>query len=220
MASLCVAMIAAAIVGVGATSSRTASDGTSPRDPPLTLQIRLTVASDLPPIARESLTREAKAIWRHEGVHINWLSPVAPAPESGLVLRVLVIRLLGAVVEDGSWPVGRLLPDQSGDRLAIVSITAAEQVLASARREAEPPRIGVHRLGLVLGRAVAHEIGHYLLGPRSHTRYGLMRATIDAADFSDLRGGGFFLDNVPGSRIRDAFIHGVTSSNIVARVPR
>lgn len=220
MALLCVAMIAVAIVGVGAASSRIASDETSPRDPPLTLQVRLTVANDLPAVARERMTQEADAIWRHEGVRLQWLSPLAPPPEPGAVLRVLVVRLLGAAAEDGSWPVGRLLPDQSGDRLAIVSVTAAEQVLASARREAEPARIGVHRLGLILGRAVAHEIGHYLLGPRSHTRYGLMRATIDATDFSDLRGGGFFLDNVPGSRIRDAFMHSVTSSGIVARIPR
>jgi hypothetical protein len=47
----------------------------------------------------------------------------------------------------------------------------------------------------VLGRAVAHEIGHYLLNTRGHARHGLMRARIDARDFADLRNGGFGLDD-------------------------
>ncbi len=35
----------------------------------------------------------------------------------------------------------------------------------------------------VLSRAVAHEIGHLLLGSREHARRGLMRALWSAADF-------------------------------------
>jgi hypothetical protein len=51
-----------------------------------------------------------------------------------------------------------------------------------------------YKLGVVLGRAVAHEIGHYLLESSWHARYGLMRATIDAREFADLRTGSFRLD--------------------------
>ena len=36
------------------------------------------------------------------------------------------------------------------------------------------------RLGLVLGRAVSHEIGHYLLQTNTHATRGLMRARIAA----------------------------------------
>ena len=32
-------------------------------------------------------------------------------------------------------------------------------------------------LGRVLGRAVAHEVGHFLLGSREHAPFGLMRAS-------------------------------------------
>jgi hypothetical protein len=46
----------------------------------------------------------------------------------------------------------------------------------------------------VLGRAVAHEIGHYLLGP-AHASSGLMRANIDAQEFADVRSRSFLLDN-------------------------
>jgi hypothetical protein len=50
------------------------------------------------------------------------------------------------------------------------------------------------KLGIVLGRAVAHEIGHYLLQSNAHSTYGLMRASIDAREFADLRSGSFRLD--------------------------
>ena len=50
------------------------------------------------------------------------------------------------------------------------------------------------RLGVVLGRAVAHEIGHYLLQTNTHAKRGLMRAKIDAREFADLRSGSFRLD--------------------------
>jgi len=46
----------------------------------------------------------------------------------------------------------------------------------------------------VLGRAVAHEIGHYLLQSNTHSPYGLIRASIDAREFADLRTGAFRLD--------------------------
>jgi hypothetical protein len=46
----------------------------------------------------------------------------------------------------------------------------------------------------VLGRALAHEIGHFLLGTRTHAERGLMRAQFTAKEFVDLRPGTFTLD--------------------------
>ena len=51
------------------------------------------------------------------------------------------------------------------------------------------------QIGVVLGRAIAHEVGHHLLNTAGHARHGLMRARIDARDFADLRDGGFDLDD-------------------------
>ena len=56
------------------------------------------------------------------------------------------------------------------------------------------PAMAQYKLGVVLGRAVAHEIGHYLLQSNTHSSYGLMRASIDAREFADLRTGAFRLD--------------------------
>ena len=41
------------------------------------------------------------------------------------------------------------------------------------------------RLGLVLGRAVAHEIGHFLLAGAPHDEVGLMRARFPEHELTD-----------------------------------
>jgi hypothetical protein len=210
-------MVAVAVIAPGASAFQGASDEGSPRGSELTLHLRFTVAKDLPALTRLSLAREAEAIWRREGVRLKWFSPVDDPVPTGLVLPVVVGHLGVRIGENDAWPVGRLLPDQSGGRLALASITAAQRVLAVAGYETESPGIGEHRLGLVLGRAVAHEIGHFLLGTNGHARHGLMRARIDARDFADLRDGTFFLDEVAGRWIRQELARRAISDVALAR---
>jgi hypothetical protein len=54
----------------------------------------------------------------------------------------------------------------------------------------------------VLGRALAHEIGHYLLATPTHAERGLMRATIDAREFADPGARTFALDDTAGQWLR------------------
>jgi hypothetical protein len=80
---------------------------------------------------------------------------------------------------------------------AIASTIGARRIIDEGRRELlqEPSAMEDYRLGLVLGRAVSHEIGHYLLQTNTHATRGLMRARIDAREFADLRSGTFRLDH-------------------------
>ncbi len=120
-------------------------------------------------------------------------------------LRALVVQRESATGNsDHQWPVGELLFDQSENAVAVASIEAAERVLATAARADEPTALHDRRLGVILGRALAHEMGHYLLNTPGHARRGLMRASIDARDFADLRSGAFFLDGPAGEWIRNA----------------
>jgi hypothetical protein len=78
----------------------------------------------------------------------------------------------------------------------MASITAALRIVEESP---ESPLLGLpamhqYKLGVVLGRAVAHEMGHYLLDSNTHSPYGLMRASIAAREFADLRTGAFRLD--------------------------
>ncbi|HWW87897.1 MAG TPA: hypothetical protein VNZ26_30075 [Vicinamibacterales bacterium] len=58
------------------------------------------------------------------------------------------------------------------------------------RPESERERL----IGRALGRTLAHEIGHYLLGSKEHTPRGLMRATIAAEDFFSPSRASFYLE--------------------------
>src|SRR5688500_9550160 len=59
------------------------------------LNLRLTAADNLPPTSKRVLVSEAAAIWRQEGIQLQWLSG-GEAPE-GATLRVLVMpRTVGA----------------------------------------------------------------------------------------------------------------------------
>jgi len=160
---------------------------------PVRLRVALTTSMTLPDGVRAVMTREVRDLWQGEGVEIAW-EAIVPAVRS---IRVLVVSGSGAsaVPEDHQWPVAELLRDGHGEPIAVASITAARRVLEAAGVGDEPAALGNHRLGIVLGRAVAHEIGHYLLNTRGHARHGLMRARIDARDFADLRDGGFGLDD-------------------------
>jgi hypothetical protein len=55
------------------------------------------------------------------------------------------------------------------------------------------PRTRVE-MGRLLGRSLAHELGHYLLGSRVHTEAGLMRRVYDRQDGRNKTRGCFSLD--------------------------
>ncbi len=154
----------------------------------------LTVATELPDAARRALVEEAVAIWREAGVTITWLDSVTR--HSPGTLRVMVVRRPATPGHGERWAVGELLRD-GGAAIAIASISRAEEIVdaaANGRARLAPAVLRHHRLGVVLGRAVAHEIGHYLLGDGSHAGRGLMRPAFDAREFADLRSGAFAVD--------------------------
>ena len=175
--------------------------------PLYSLTALLSVAPDLSSVSRSALIGEAERIWRREGVKLTW--PTDARQASDATLRVLVIPRREAVAKGGSerWAVAELVPQTGQRALAIASIASAERVLV----EAEIRRLKLldtrdspeYRLGVILGRAVAHEIGHYLLATATHAERGLMRASIDAQEFADPGARTFVLDEVAGNWLRD-----------------
>ena len=114
-------------------------------------------------IRRTSLTRAAEIFARAE-VEIGWVHcPArcgrAPGPDQ-LILRMT--RSPATAVGVGTSLID---PVQQEGRLATVYV---DQVDAMARRS-NTDRVSI------LSRAIAHEIGHLLLGTTEHTRSGLMR---------------------------------------------
>lgn len=156
------------------------------------LPVQLAVTAAVPEASRLVLRAEVEAIWRRAGVDIQWRDGHTPQVEA---FRVLVTTAERPRTNDGhTWPVAELLLDAGDHPVAVASLPAAYRILQSAIGRDEPSSLHARRLGLVLGRAVAHEIGHYLLATAGHRSRGLMRTRIDAGEFADLRDGGFWLD--------------------------
>ena len=144
------------------------------------------------------MINEASAIWRRQGILLDWVPPNAERPVSSNRLRVLIVpkRLMVARSAD-TTAVGELVRPLNGHPIALISIESAQHLVASMRGRAGYELIAVDegRFGIVLGRALAHEIGHFLLGTHTHARIGLMRPTFNALEFTDPRDGTFALDH-------------------------
>src|SRR5258708_37039209 len=63
-------------------------------------------------------------------------------------------------------------------------------------------------LGRAMGRALAHEMGHYLLSSKAHTATGLMRARITATEFFGNDPRRFQLDNAQRSSVVAQLVRG------------
>ena len=164
--------------------------------PSLVLNLHFTASDSLPIASRQALMAEAESIWKNGHVRLKWLRESTEADE-GDILRVLVVaRPVPKTSEYAAWTVAELLRLSGTQATAIASTIGARRILDQSRWEliAEPTAMQDQRLGLVLGRAVSHEIGHYLLQTNTHATRGLMRARIDAREFADLRSGTFHLD--------------------------
>jgi hypothetical protein len=177
----------------------------------VTVEAALTVSTELPASARRVLMQEAESIWSGAGVRIHWLD-TSNADDGAPALRVHVVRQAGAPARADHWVVGELLRFEDGAAIAFASIARAKRVVQAAGigpTQATPESVLHHRLGVVLGRAVAHEIGHYLLESGTHAGRGLMRATFQPREFTDLRSGGFEVDEASQRRIRGRWsLHG------------
>jgi hypothetical protein len=202
-----------AIAAVGlllASAMTTSTSASSSRSvvsaPSVRLDVLLTVSSQLTDLARRALIGEAERIWAHERVDVEWPAPAGGAERPDAPLRVLVIaRPKATVIDTRRWPVAELIRHAEDRALAIASIDGARRVVDEATRYSvlASPGMEEHRLGLVLGRAVAHEIGHFLLATGTHAQHGLMRASVGALDFASVDRDTFRLDDGASRWIRE-----------------
>jgi hypothetical protein len=108
--------------------------------------------------------------------------PVAPSGSPGLLIRNQSRAPLGFSVVD---------PVVGAGAIAVVFL---DRVLPLARRTGVDP-------GRLLGRAIAHEIGHLLLGTSEHSRSGLMREIWTDEELVRDRPEDWFF--APGDRVRN-----------------
>jgi hypothetical protein len=120
---------------------------------------------------------EAAHIFKGAGISLEWIECRVPGSNAGaacteplLVGRDLMLRLVDRTPSPGERVVA--LGESMLDREQRGGVLMTIDVLP-VRAIAERTPTGVSTL---LGRAIAHEIGHLLLGSADHPRLGLMRA--------------------------------------------
>jgi hypothetical protein len=164
--------------------------------PPLVVSVY--AAPAIPPALVDRTLAEADVIWRAAGVTIDWqVREHEPLPDRArgmrdlyvpAALRVIIDDAPGARQQDAGMPIGWIVfaggePEPElhvSHRNAVALLEAARQVSVS-RNEMPPLEVEV-LLGRAMGRALAHELGHYLFASKSHTGHGLMQAVRSATE--------------------------------------
>jgi len=142
----------------------------------VTLVVRL-YGSGLASRDLQEAVRVARRTLAGSGIHVDWKDcrRSTAASETPLCRQPLgsnesVLRLIpaGTAMDREAAALGFTLLDQAGRR-AVLSTVFMDRVDAVAKRTKIEP-------ALLAGRAMAHELGHLLLGTGGHAATGLMRA--------------------------------------------
>jgi hypothetical protein len=211
LTSLVVHGLLVALTSAGAVTRATA--GPTPAAgcaelPRPSMRIRLVIEPGVPSGIQEELEVAVATVWRAEGITISWL-PEAPAgqtdPATALWLRITP-HSIGDLRTRHEPTLGLVrFVGQAARADVLVSYGAVREwvrrerdrrfrVLFPGMTRLESLEFGgFHQLARrALGYAAAHEIGHFVLGSKTHDATGLMRRdlvprTVAATEHRDLR---------------------------------
>ncbi|HEY6362700.1 MAG TPA: hypothetical protein VIX63_16445 [Vicinamibacterales bacterium] len=166
----------AMVMTLGMAATAAADDELETRE---TIVLSIENKCGLPRPVVEAAQDTAVTVYDAIGVRLVWLTGrAAPPPELAGALRLRIV-LVGEIAE------GRLLSQVSVPRVERATVLAVAPVAARSaylfcRRIAELARVSrIKALETALGRALAHEIGHFVLPHMVHSDTGIMRARLD-----------------------------------------
>ena len=120
-------------------------------------------------------------VYAKAGIDIVWNSEWDQAPHLQLTM-ILTDRAPGSAAGNKEVLAVAPLPETGCGRIAYILWPRVEAFAHAGGGQA--PK--------VLGRVMAHEIGHLLLGHNAHTRDGIMRAAWNTPDFTGIDNGAAF----------------------------
>ncbi len=196
-------MLFAALVLASASAAVSA-----PASPPhIHLEIAFDECSALPGVVGSMAVHEAALIWAPYGVAIARHDSVRERDADAIILTVSTAdhgRSSGAPARDSAFGAIRFddgVPERAitlfyNDILRLLTSTS----ITGWSEPQWPIGLRERALGRVVGRVIAHEIGHFLLRWPSHGPTGLMRAQHLMPDFVGVARAPFFLSKVDQAR--------------------
>jgi hypothetical protein len=198
------AHLTAAVVLVLATATTPAAAVLD--EPPTPLLIRLYAPSPAAEDADARAVEEARAILADAGFAAEWVrcpagtAAVAARCAVPLAAAELAVRLVPSSPPAAPWrlPLGYSLLDArtGGGTLATIYVDRVRRLAGAAGADAM----------VLLGRAIAHEVGHLLLGTSRHARTGLMRDVWSRGDVRHGRPAEWRFLVTEARRMRDAVL--------------
>ena len=143
----------------------------TPRKPEITVRIFNYAGISADEMARAE--RELMRIFSTTGIQPHWLNcPLYPAAVQNAIIcpgswlwTDLLLRVIPLATADRSNnSLGFSLPSSEGGIVAVIFYDRVEELT----------KAGVSGVGEILGHAVAHEVGHLLLGSIVHSSSGIM----------------------------------------------
>jgi hypothetical protein len=176
--------VCAAIVSNGIVSNRIYADPLHRYRDAAHICVRLTILDHLSGPALSTLEQEAARIWIRHGIDLTWKQPV-PATCRTIVAIVFdereLLKLAGGSRDNALARTVFLGRSQ----IIYVSVPRAFEMLSQMNQRNRVLSSGGERDfngGTLLGRVVAHELGHVLLTTTDHSEKGLMRPVFGLHD--------------------------------------
>ena len=192
--------------------------------PPMTLSVHATTS--VPAKIIKQTLDEAAAVLRESGVTLMAEDDDCAGGPTRFVPSVLIHVMFDDTVIPSrpyALPIGWIDFDEYGDpmRRVHLSLANATSLMEAAEGAANASRMTVFernlRLSRALGRALAHELGHYLLSSKSHTKEGLMKAHHPAGDFLGVDRSAFEIDASQRALIAARLLRATTVSTMDMR---
>jgi hypothetical protein len=160
---------------------------------------------------------DARRIFRQVGVDTVWINclpneekielPTCYSVDATHLMMKILPRAINAHVRDRKDVLGDALVDEKGVGFYAYAFYDSVQKLAEE-----------HRLGhTLLGNVLGHEIGHLLLGSRSHTVSGIMSAHWNGDELRRISEGTMFFTPSQSRMLRDRVDSRQTDSPAVTR---
>jgi hypothetical protein len=179
-------------------SAKRAATARSPVNVPSSLALVVAAAPDISNGIVSGALSEAAVIWKAAGLTLQWRvsNDSSRAIEPSMV-QVILDDARGTASE-GELPIGWIAFDPSGVPAPLLHLSRlnADQLLnTSAAYRNRPDSYKELLTARALGRALAHELGHYLTASKDHTPSGLMKGRRFVDEFFSPARSGFQMDD-------------------------